>query len=177
MPRGFSRSLRSSGSRPNRTWSGISNAAYVNVPAASKVLLGSFTATNPGIDETILRTVGLMAVRSDQSAAAEEQLGAFGMYVVSDRAIAIGLSAIPGPVTNIDDDGWFMYQPVAQAFLFLTAAGFESDNARHYPFDSKAKRVVPSGMGIAVMVENSHATHAFDIAFTIRILSQVRGTH
>ena len=166
---------RSSTSRPNRSWAGQIDAAYVAVPAASKVLLGTFTLSNPGIDETILRVVGQISVRSDQSAASEEQHGAFGMIPVTTRAIAIGLSAILGPVTNVSDDGWFVFMPVAQDFLFLSAIGV-TDDTKRYMIDSKAKRVISDGMGIAVMFENSHATHGLDVAVGIRMLSQVRGT-
>ena len=167
---------RSNRSTPNRSWSAFNTAAPVAVPAASKVLLGSFSLTNPGIDETVLRTVGAFAVQSDQLGATEDQLGAFGMYVVTDRAIAIGLSAIPGPVTNAATDGWFMWKPILQEFAFGTGVGFIADMATRYDFDSKAKRIVNNGFGIAIMVENIHATHAFEITTSFRLLSMVRGT-
>jgi len=172
MPRSFRRTR----STPNRTWAGINAATYTNVPAASKVLLGSFTLNNTGIDETVLRTVGSISIKSDQAAASEDQIGAFGLYVVSSRALAIGLTAIPGPVTNASEDGWFVWQGFAQTLEFVSAVGVEPGMATTYHFDSKAKRVVGTGMGIAIMVENIHASHAFDIAVPLRLLSMVRGT-
>ena len=173
MPRSYPRRSRST---PNRTWAGINAAVFTNVPAATKVLLGSFTLNNNGIDETVLWTVGSIAIKSDQAAASEDQIGAFGLYVVSNRALAIGLSAIPGPVTNASEDGWFVWQGFAQSFEFASGVGVEAQMMTQYPFDSKAKRVVGTGMGIAIMVENAHATHGFDIGVPLRLLSMVRGT-
>ena len=168
--RGFRRS-----SGPTRIWTGTGASVYTNVPAATKVLLGSFTST-ANIDETVLRCVGAFSVRSDQAAASEDQLGAFGLCVVTDRAIAIGFSAVPGPVTNIADDVWSTYMTIAQSFEFVSAVGVRPDMAHLYNFDSKAKRKIPDGYSLAVVVENAHATHGFDIALTVRVLSMIPGT-
>ena len=98
-------------SRPNRGWAGVVSAAGVAVPAASKVLLGSFILVGE-VEETILRTVGQIGIVTDQTAASEDQLGAFGLATVSNVAFAIGITAIPGPVTEIEDDGWFVHQTI-----------------------------------------------------------------
>ncbi len=150
-------------------------AVYTNVPAASKVLLGSFTGAF-GRDETVLRTVGSFSIKSDQAAASEDQLGAFGLCAVTDRAVVIGISAIPGPGADIATDVWATYVPILQSFQFASGVGIEPDMATIYPFDSKAKRKIPDGYALAVMVENNHATEAFDIAATVRVLSMISGT-
>ncbi len=106
-------------SNPNRAWAGTVDTENA-FGGGSKILLGSFSLSNPNIDETILRTVGVLSIRSDQIAAPEEQVGAFGMIKVTDLAIAAGAASIPGPVTDIGDDGWFVHVPFAQARL-----GFE----------------------------------------------------
>ena len=160
---------------PNRSWTGIANATFTNVPAASKVLLGSFSLSNPNIDETLLRTIGLLAVKTDQAAQTEQQQGAFGIIVVSDAAIAVGITAIPGPVTDIEDDGWVVYVPIQQNFLLVTGAGFDTAGSVQYHFDMKGKRKTQEGERLALVVENAQATHAFDIALGLRILSMVRG--
>jgi len=43
------------------------------------------------------RLAPLRAIIDHQTAAAEAQLGAFGMMVVTDRAIVAGAASIPGP--------------------------------------------------------------------------------
>ena len=161
---------------PNRTWTGITSTAATAVAAGTKVLAGSFVLSNPGIDETILRTVGVIGIASDQTAASELQLGAFGFLVVTDLAVAAGAASIPGPVTDISDDGWFMFVPFVQELRFLSGSGFAPNAVRLYHFDSKAKRKLPDGSSVAVMVENAHATHGFQLFFSLRMLTMVTGT-
>ena len=168
------RQLRSS-SRPNRGWAGIVSSDFVTVAAATKVLLGSFVLVGD-VEETVLRVVGQIAIRSDQNSAAEFQMGAFGITTVNEVAFAVGVTACPGPVTEIEDDGWFVHQTILQTYDFQTAAGFDSVSAVRYPIDSKAKRKFEDGYRAAIVVENSHASFGFQIAMGLRLLAQVRGT-
>ena len=158
--------------RPNRGWSSLTNATYTAVPVASKVLLGSFTVTLD-LDETILRTVGILSIVTDNSAASEEQIGAFGMILVTDAALAVGVTAMPGPVTDADDDGWMLYVPFSQTIAIGAAGVIES---KQYSFDFRGKRIVRGGVNMAIMIENAHATNAFDASVMLRLLSQLRGT-
>ena len=161
---------------PNRSWSGFASTTTTTVSASAKVLLGGFTLSNPGIDETILRTVGVLGVRTDQTSATELQIGALGLIVVNDLAVAAGAASIPGPITDRGDDGWFLYVPIVQGFQFATAVGFDARNMTQYMFDSKAKRKVQDGFQIAIMVENASSADGFNIASVFRLLSQVTGT-
>ena len=163
-------------SRPNRSWSGFASTNATLVPAGTKVLLASLTLFNPNIDETHLRTVGVLGVQTDQTAADEEQFGAMGMIQVNDLALAAGVASIPGPITDIADDGWLMFVPFVQTFEFSTAVGFNPDHMRLYHFDSKAKRRTEEGFGIALVVENAHATFGLQVATIFRSLSMVSGT-
>ncbi len=166
---------RTNSSRPNRSWSSFNMAAFQVVAAATKVLLGTFSLSNTNIDETILRLVGLLSISSDQSAATEEQLGAFGLIIVSERAATAGAASIPGPVTDAADH-WFAYKSFAQRFLFQSAIGVEPAYATPYLFDNRGKRIVTEGRRIAIMVENAHATHGLSINVQMRLLGMVRGT-
>ena len=161
---------------PNRQWSGIISTGPTAVPANTAILLGSFVLVDSANDVTILRTVGGIAVQSDQIAASELQLGAFAMGIVTDTALGVGASAIPDPVTDVSDDIWHVYQPILQSMSFVTAAGFENKRATYYPIDSKAKRKMDSKKAIALIVANSHASHGFEIMFGIRVLLMLRGT-
>jgi len=138
------------------------------------VLLGTFVPSVVSIDETILRTRGMFAVETDQSAASENQLGAFGMIIVSDNAAAAGVASIPGPATEASDDGWFVWVPIVQRWELGTFVGFDSHQSVQYEIDSKAKRIVQAGQTIAVVVES--VASGFTIATVFRMLSQVRGT-
>ena len=176
LPR--SRTQRSNFTRrtPNRGWAGQVPAASIAVPAASKVLVSQLVLDNDGIDETFLRVVGGIAISSDQSVANEDQVGAIGMCVVTDAAATVGITALPDPVSDVQDDMWFFYQPFAQSFTFNTAVGVDPQFATWYPFDQKAKRIVHSGSQVVVVIANSHATHGFAAFPLFRVLTQVRGT-
>ncbi len=162
--------------RPNRAWSGTFTPAPINVPAASKVLMGGFTLSNPNIDETELRAVGAISVITDDTTTSEQQIGAFGMMLVTDLAVAAGAASIPGPITDREDDGWFVYVPIVQSNIKLSNVGIQTDAGHLYEFDSKAKRRVEEGRQIVIMVENGHATNAFNITMVFRLLSMVSGT-
>ena len=163
-------------SGPNRTWAGFHTAANVAVAANTKVLLGTFSQGVAGIDETILRTVGILQVVTDQVAANENQVGALGMIVVNDLAVAAGAASIPGPITDIADDGWFLYVPFAQLFKFSTAVHWETNAGGQYQFDSKAKRKIQRGFQVAVMVENGSATDGLFVTAVVRQLAMITGT-
>ena len=114
MPRRTTRSnypRRSQSIAP--TWGFLQPGGQVAVPANSGAILGSFVLNVSAIEETVLRVRGRLWVVSDQSAAVEDQLGAFGMMVVTEQAFASGAAAIPFPSTNGGNDGWFVHFTIA----------------------------------------------------------------
>ncbi len=157
----------------NKSWTASTFATRLNIPANSKVLLGLFALSNPGIDETVLRTIIDLYLISDTNST-ESQMGAIGMIVVNDIAGGIGVTAVPGPATDADNDGWFIHQHLNLRQIGPTAVG--QFQGRGYEINSKAKRVVHDGSTLALMAENLHATEAFDILINLRLLSMVRGT-
>ena len=156
----------------NCNWSGLLIAEQT-IAGSTAVLLGTFVLSNAGIDETFLRSLGTFSLKTDQAAGDEVQLGAIGMIVVSDQAISVGITAVPHPITDIDDDGWFVHMPIAQAFDFGDNTGFAVP--ARYNFDLKAKRVIHDGRSVALVVENAAAA-GFVLSGVIRTLSMVRGT-
>ena len=171
MPIRRTRQITGRVTRPNRSWAAFSGVGTSTIAASAKVLLGTFSLSNPNIDETILRTVGVLSVESDQTAATETQIGAFGMISVTDLAAAAGAASIPGPVTDAGDDGWFLYVPFAQTITVATAVGIV--RSTQYTFDSKAKRRFEEGQVIAIMAENASSSHGFKIAMVLRLLSMI----
>jgi len=167
----FQSVARRSGSRPNRGWDGLTSSIFTNVAPSTKLLVAGFVPVSA--DLTILRTVGHIAITSDQSGAVEQQIGAMGLIVVSDTAFAIGATAVPDPITDQDDDAWFVYQSFSQQ----GDGSVTSSLPRTYEFDSKAKRIVQGeGQTIAVVLTNANASHAISFSMNFRILSQLRGT-
>ena len=175
MARSF-RNPRARSSRPNRAWAGVASTGYTTIAPSAKVLIGSFILSNTNIDETILRNVGIVSVTSDQQAASEDILGAFGLIVVTDIALAAGVASVPGPVSDIEDDGWMVYVPIAQSMAFQDATGVNYDFATQYAFDSKAKRRFQEGQVVALVAENASASFGFQLAVVFRQLTMVTGT-
>ncbi len=145
---GFGRRTR----RVPGTWS-RNQILPTTVPLSTKILLGTFALSNPGIGETVRRTVGQILVRSDQVAAGEDIVGAFGMMVVSDIAAAAGIASIPDPVTDQSDDGWFVWQG-----LSATQGGSAQRTGQLIQYDSRAMRRVEEGFAIALVVANASAS-------------------
>ena len=153
----------------NYTWASLF-LQTTTVAASTKVLLGFFFL-GTDFEETVVRTRGLISVISDQAAVAEEQRGAFGMIRVTDRARAAGATAIPGPATDGDDDGFFVWTAICQTSVQDVAGGV---NGMVYTIDSKAQRVVREGQEIALMVENIGTLNGMQIQLAIRVLSRFR---
>ncbi len=121
---------------------------------------------------TIVRTRILVGIVSDQSIASEVQIGAVGMAVVSDQAEAIGITAVPTPITDMASDLWFVHQLLFNEFTFLDATGFQDQSMRQYAIDSKAMRKVQDGEDVILSAESSSSagTGGFTLAIGGRIL-------
>ena len=157
---------RSRGAAP--AWGMIQVTEQTLAPSA-KALIGSFILSNPPLGETVLRTRVRISVRSDQAAAIEFQIGAFGMMVVTDTALGVGVTAIPGPADEGSDDGWFVHQAIVQGSRSSGISGVD------YEIDSKAMRKVEEGYSIAIMAESSSVAGngGFVILTSVRLLSKL----
>ncbi len=99
---------------------------------------------------TIVRSRFELMLRSDQSAAIEQQAASFGIAVVSDQAVAVGVTAVPTPNTDMASDLWFVHQN-----LFADEMGLLDTMraATKVSVDSKAMRKVDIGQDIVVVGE------------------------
>ncbi len=107
---------------------------------------------------TIVRSLIHLSIHSDQVAASENFDAAFGMAVVSDQAVAIGVTAIPTPMTDIESDLWFFHQILHGRFEFISGVGTDSQGVvppGGHTFESKAMRKVEQGQDLAIVVETS----------------------
>ncbi len=102
---------------------------------------------------TIVRTRISAYIRSDQTASAEEQQIGFGVCVVSDQATAIGITAIPTPVTDLGSDEWLMIQLMFSAVNAASGAGSIVPNGRGFEIDSKAMRKVDNSSDMNLVLE------------------------
>ncbi len=120
---------------------------------------------------TIVRTRGYIAVRSDQSAAAEDQNWGYGQIVVSDEAVGVGVSAVPTPDAQ-SGSSWIVYERGAGRFLFISGIGVDPRQMIDgtYRFDSKAMRKVEEGQDLISVVEASALSDGFVITSFSRTL-------
>ena len=102
---------------------------------------------------TIVRTRMRLSIQSDQTAGSEDQIGAFGIAVVSDQAVAIGITAVPQPVTDLDSDLWLAHQYLNSSLGLNTAVGFDAQFASTFDLDSKAMRKVEDGQDVVFVKE------------------------
>jgi len=91
-------------------WVGSADAGYLAIAAGASVIVES-NATLTGT--TIVRLRGELSVRPSTFGADLDLVGALGIGIVSDQAFAAGSASIPGPWTDKDWDGWFVWQAVA----------------------------------------------------------------
>lgn len=119
---------------------------------------------------TIIRLVGSMMVQSDQNAAVENPFGAWGASIVTDEAVAVGVTAVPDPTSNPDSDLFFAYQSFA-------AEGSTSTNVgrpvNFQTFDFRSQRKVQDGQDIAVVVANASAADGLTFLLQFRFLMKL----
>ena len=120
-------------------------------PVAGGIITHSMTAAELAKRPfTVVRTHLELMVYSDQAAAIEYQGVGVGACVVSEPALAIGITALPTPVTDMDSDLWFLHKLVYSMESNLT------DRTRAgtvVTIDSKAMRKVNDGSEIVFVAE------------------------
>ena len=142
-----------------------------NLPAASTAVLfnGLAAAQLTQRPFTVVRTRIGMHIASDQVGASESYQAALGLAVVSDQALAIGVTAVPTPFTDIGSDLWFFWAASAGRFAFINGTGTQQLGL-YSNEDSKAMRKVEEGQDLAVTVETSAVSLGADIQKFGRLL-------
>ena len=155
-------------SRRLTQWVGSAdNTAAAALGAGAAVLDQSLVLAGEPV--TIVRTRGIITVGPDQTANNENIFGALGMCIVSDQAVAIGITAIPTPITDSSSDLFFLHQYFASGVRVADATGI-ANLTRTFHFDSKAMRKVSEDQTLVVTVENSSATTGLEYILQFRML-------
>ncbi len=163
---------RSSGFRrsPGRLteWIGIPfQTDATTLPLSSKVIHSGLTAAGKAkLPFTVTRSVGMISIFSDQAGAVEHPLGAVGAVVVSDTASALGITAVPDPVTDVSSDFWLMYQ----SFVGPQNTAIDGAGPTHFPIDSRGQRKIADGEDLLVIIANSNAVDGLRYVFNMRFL-------
>ncbi len=139
--------------------------------AGTAVLIGVLNAAALALRPfTIIRSRGFVAINSDQAAISEDQEIGYGEAVTTEQATAIGVTAVPTPLTDSDSDAWMVYEAMATNFRFLSSIGFESNGQLERIIDSKAMRKVESGFDLARTVETSATSEGVVVVDFVRHL-------
>ena len=118
----------------------------------------------------MVRTHLVVHITSDQIGADEQQFAAVGFCVVSDQAAAIGVTAVPTPVTDQGSDLWYFHQWAIAEFAFVTGVGFDANAGMTYHFDSKAMRKVNDDESVLLITELSALGQGLSITTVGRFL-------
>ena len=118
---------------------------------------------------TIVRTRGLLLVRPQGFGADLDMQGALGIGIVSDQAFAAGAGSVPGPWTDADWDGWFVWQPWALRVEFSDATGVLVPANVNWEIDSKAMRKVQFNETVVIVAESQAGAVIIETPFRMLI--------
>ena len=132
------------------------------ITASGKLLFGvAAAAVTDG--QTIVRTRGeLVALLSSADAVTSGFHGAFGIAKVTAQAVAIGVTAVPGPLTDDDWDGWLYHRYLSciSADPATTTGAVTAplqlgagSGAIRLEVDSKAMRKIAENESVVAMME------------------------
>jgi len=142
-----------------------------SIGGATKVLTNVTGATILAIRPvTLVRARFHLGIESDQQIAGEAQIAAWGLCVVIDQAVAVGVTAVPGPITDAGSDAWVAHQYLTSTFAFVTAAGVEAQFQTSMDVDSKAMRKIEEGFQLISVVETSSLSNGAVITQMGRVL-------
>jgi len=130
------------------TWTG--NA----LTSLGGTLFSSFNAAALALRPfTVVRLHLDVFLRSDQTASTEDFFGAIGVAIVSDQAVAVGVSAVPTPITDTSSDLWFVHQMIAGGIMAGGTPVEGNIRSLRYEIDSKAMRKVNGDQDLVVVGE------------------------
>jgi len=130
-------------------WVASADQGYLAVASAASGILQSNASLG---NTTIVRTRGLLSVRPTAFSADLDVSGAFGIAIVSDQAFAAGAASVPGPFTDQDWDGWFVWMPMLYRYEFGDLTG-QALISKELVIDSKAMRKVGANETVVVVFE------------------------
>ena len=149
--------IRNGGRRRETIWFGGTAFTQAIATTTSVALVQSLNAAALALRPfTIIRTRGVIRVRSDQNGANEDYGASFGKAVVSDQASAVGVTAVPTPTTESASDLWFVYEFVMGQLQVPTAVGAYEAGVERI-IDSKAMRKVEDGQDLVSVIEGPGA--------------------
>jgi len=144
--------LRGGVMRRESLWFFVARTETALAASATAALVTSLNAGALALRPfTIVRTRIKWLAESDQSAASESFVGNYGEAVVSDQAVAIGVTAIPTPATDLGSDLWYLIDQWPGTFSLVGTSIFADLTPK--TIDSRAMRKVEEGQDVVGVVE------------------------
>ncbi len=155
--------------RRETSWLAIAEGRDTNAAANSATLSASLNAAALAMRPfTITRTILRWSVRSDQTGALENFGGAIGMAVVSDQSVAIGVTAVPTPFTDLGSDLWFLHGILDGRFQFVSGVGIQAGTGslEGAVIDSRAQRKVNDDQDVILCTEEDSLTAVGSVIYS-----------
>ena len=144
--------LRGGKQRRETLWAFIT-PTLTSMAASGGIITGTMNAALLALRPfTIVRTRGYLFLESDQAAAAELQVAAYAGAVVTEQALAIGVTAVPTPITDMGSDEFFLHQIIMADESALTDVAKPGVGVQ---FDSRAMRKVSESEELYFVAELS----------------------
>ena len=144
--------LRGGSQRRETLWIGIVPSSNTLAAAGTAVLSHALNAAALALRPfTVVRSRLEWKVDSDQSGASEAYMCHIGVSIVSDQAVAVGVTAVPTPSTDVQSDMFLLYGLWMGTFQLVgTSIMSEVDSKT---LDSKAMRKVEDGQDLIITQE------------------------
>jgi len=158
------------GARTHKQWAGT----QTGTPVALTTTQAAIITFSTDISETVLRSRGEILIVGNPNAAADNEVVAMGLAVVSDEAVAVGGAALPSPIASPDFDWfWFHYVLLQDLVSVVPTPDSIGMNAR-VTIDSKAMRKASPNHSVVLIAELATGEmSAVNMTAGLRILSSI----
>ena len=156
------------GDRMDYTWNGLSTGTSAVALAGGAPAISSVVITGgPG---TLIRSRGEILASIDGPTDGDKIGIGFGLIRGTEEQVAVGASAVPSPLDDLDADWvWHGFILLQSQAVVATSAGQQFGRLT---VDSKAMRKFRQGEVLILAIDsiNMAGTPAIDVAFGFRIL-------
>ncbi len=139
-------------------WIGPAAQGYIAVASTGATLISSSSFSEAA---TVVRTRGVVSVQPGSFSADLNFIGGFGVAIVSQDALGIGITAVPKPLTDSSWGGWLVWRTFAGHLDVQSAVGFDVQSMVNFEVDSKSMRKFSPNEAMIMVAESE--TGAFDI--------------
>jgi len=170
----------------NYVWQRLQSTNETQLNGATTILLASIQNPAGGTEFVVERIRGELHVAlsggGNIPVLGESYIGAFGAAVESERAAAVGVGALPRPVTDEDYGDWLMWEPwsLAPSVSNDPAPGGGLSVNTWVPdrieIDVKSRRRFPEDTRLVFVVEQGSNDEPVDLWFSLSVLLRERGS-